>query len=263
MIKLKDTPEQRELVQALGSKKPEVSRPAMEAFAAAIGPVIQRVLEQAATASLIFVDQPFDEDESPSYPLDLFYNEQAGYVTVWSQQIAGGLASSSIEGVKELKISTYRLDSAVNFLKKYARKNNLNVLSKAVERMLQEVLVKQERMAWSVLTLALAQASTPVPIGQSSFTHTIPTGTAGVLLLDDFNNLIVRVKRINSSFAGGTTTAPYSRGPTDLFVSPEVKAQIRGFAYNPMNTRQATSGVTSIPLPDAIREEIYRGSGVD
>jgi hypothetical protein len=94
MIKLKNTPEQIELVKAIGSKDVATSRQAQEAFAAAIGPVVQIVLEQAGTASLIYVDQPFQEDESPSYPLDLYYNESQGFVQVWSQEIAGGLAIS-------------------------------------------------------------------------------------------------------------------------------------------------------------------------
>ena len=43
-LKFKNTPEQVELIKAMGSKRPEVSREASEAFAAFIGPVIQQVL---------------------------------------------------------------------------------------------------------------------------------------------------------------------------------------------------------------------------
>ena len=41
-MKLKNTPEQVELIKAMGSKSPEISRPATEAFAAFIGPVVQQ-----------------------------------------------------------------------------------------------------------------------------------------------------------------------------------------------------------------------------
>ena len=52
-IKLKNTPEQVELIKALGSKNRLVAAEASEAFAAFLGPVIQRVILQAGTASQI------------------------------------------------------------------------------------------------------------------------------------------------------------------------------------------------------------------
>ena len=69
-------------------------------------------------------------------------------------------------------------------------------------------------------------------------------------------------KRINQSWAGGTADAPYSAGITDMYVSPEIKEQIRAFAYQPMNTRQATSGTSSIPLPDSIRTDVFNQAGM-
>ena len=68
--------------------------------------------------------------------------------------MAGGLPTSQVEGVKEMKISTYRLDSAISFLKKYARKSRLDVVSKAIERMANEILVKQDRNAWAVVAFS-------------------------------------------------------------------------------------------------------------
>ena len=256
-LKLKNTPEQVELIKAMGSKDLEVSRQATQAFAAFIGPVIQKVIYQAATAGAIYSDVNYDEDDSPSYPLDLYYNEDAGHVKVWNQSIAGGLPSSQVEGMKELKIATYRLDSAVSFLKKYARRGRLDVVGKAVERMAQEVLVKQERNAWAVILKALAEAST------GGADHLVAASTAGQFGVDDLSTLMTRIKRINQSFAGGTPENAYSNGITDLYVSPEVKAEIRGFAYQPMNTRGVPNSdeSTAVPLPDAVREEIYRNAG--
>ena len=114
-LKLKNTPEQVELIKALGSKDQNIANEAATAFAAFIGPVISKVIAQASTAGQIFSDVSYDEDDSPSYPLDLYYNENEGYITTWSQNIAGGMPTSQVEGVKEMKISTYRLDSAVSF----------------------------------------------------------------------------------------------------------------------------------------------------
>ena len=158
-LKLKNTPEQVELIKAMGSKNQLVAREAAEAFAAFLGPVVQKVLQQAATAGAIYTDAPFNQDEGASYPLDLYYNEtETGYISVWSQSMAGGLPTSQVEGVAELKLSTYRLDSAVSWMKKYARKSRLDIVSKALERMAQEILIKQERNAWAVIMKALGEA---------------------------------------------------------------------------------------------------------
>lgn len=263
-IKLKNTPEQIELIKAMGSKNSTVAREATEAVAAFLGPVIREVLLTAGTVSKIYRDVAFDEDSDPSIPLDLFYNEFAGYVTVWAQNMAGGMPSSQIEGVKELKFGTYRLDSAVSFNKKYARKSRLDVISKAIERMVNEVLIKQERNGWAVVLKALAEAYTR-NIAATQLVHVIAGHTT--FLLDDLNALMTRIKRINESYSGNTPVQPYSNGITDLYISPEIKQAIRAFAYNPINTAQTTAttvigGIRDQFLSDNLRDEIWRSAGM-
>jgi len=257
-FKLKETPEQVALVQAIGSKNIQVSMEAQQALAAFIGPVIQKVLMTKGTASTIFTDTPYNEDDSPSYPLDLYYGEQDGAVTVWSQNVAGGLPTSQVTGNQEMKFMTYTLDSAVSFNKRYARKSRLDIVSRATERMINEVLVKQERNAWAVILKALAEAST-TPKGGSALKHAIVGGST--FTLADLNNLMVRHVRLNESYSGNTPVEAYSNGPTDLYVSAEVMGQIRAFAYNPVNTTGASSTFDQT-LPDGVRAEIYRNAGM-
>lgn len=252
-LRLKNTPEQIELVKAMGSRDNTVAAEANQAFAAFLGPVVAKVLMQAATASAIYTDLPYDEDDRPSIPLDLWYDGGEGYVTTWSQSVAGGLPTSTVEGFAEMKVATYRLDSAVSFLKRYARRGRLDVVSKAVERMANEVLVKQERNAWAVALKTLAESGNVLNTDETTVTFT----------LDILNRLMTQVKRINRSYAGGTTTDAY--GLTDLFVSPEVKEDIRSFAYQPVSitttadTLPAKNVLTN--LPEGVREDIYRAAG--
>jgi hypothetical protein len=253
-LKLKNSPEQVELIKALASKDQTVAREAAEAFAAFIGPVVQKVLSQAGTAPMIYVDNEFDEDDNPSIPLDLYYGTDANHVAVWAQNVAGGLPTSEVSGAQEMKIATYRLDSAVSFLKRYARRARLDVVSKALERMAQEVLVKQERNAWAVLLKALAEAST----GGSK--HVVGSDTASSFNVGDLNKLMTRIKRINTSFAAGTPAGFDSKGLTDLFVSPEIMQDIRGFAYNPVNT-VGNKSTGPVALPNNVREDIFRSAG--
>jgi hypothetical protein len=264
-INLKNTPEQIELIKAMGSKNSTVAREATEAVAAFLGPVIHEVLMTAGTVGRIYKDISYDEDSDPSIPLDLFYNEGAGYVTVWAQNMAGGLPTSQTEGVKELKFGSYRLDSAVSFNKKYARKSRLDVISKSIERMVNEVLIKQERNGWAVVLKALADAYTDT-IGQGRLKHIITAQAAGNFLLADLNNLMTRIKRINESYSGNTPTQAYTNGITDLYISPELKQQVRAFAYNPINTSQtgttAVGGFRDQFLSERMRDEIYANGGM-
>jgi len=263
-MKLKNTPEQVELIKAMGSKNPEISRPASEAFAAFIGPVVQRVLEQANTASYVYTDLEYDEDDNPSYPLDLFYDQNGKdpYTTIWSQQMAGGLPSSQISGNAELKIATYKLDSAISFLKKYARKSRLDVVSKGIERMANEILVKQDRNAWAVVLKGLAEAKGKWgadSVGANIVNYSgvsSGVGAPGPVLLADLNTLMTKMKRINASYADGSPVAAYSKGITDLFVSPEVVANFRAMSFTPFGTAAKDE-----QLADGIKDEMYRSGG--
>ena len=257
-LKLKNTPEQVELIKALGSKDHTVAAEAGSAFAAFSGPVISKVIATAGTASLIFSDVEYDEDDSPSYPLDLYYNENEGYVTTWSQNLAGGMPTSQVEGVKEMKIATYRLDSAVSFMKKYARKSRLDVISKALERMAQEVLIKQERNAWSVVLKALAESSTAVGGGRGN-SHILRASNKDEFKVHDLNRMLTMMRRLSTSWSGHTPAGGDAYGLTDLFVSPEIKQHIRAFAYQPMDV----DSKSSTALPDNVREDIYRAAGTN
>lgn len=265
-LKLKDTPEQNQLIAAMGSKNMGVAREAQEAFAKFMGPVIQVLLQKAGTASNIFTDAPYNADtDNPSYPLDLYYNEGAGFIQVWSQNVAGGLPTSEIYGLQEMKIATYRLDSAVSLHKRYARKCRLDVVSKAVERMAQEVLIKQERNAWAVLLKALAEATSPILAAQfdANNKHVIRTATANVFAVSDLNVLLNLLQRINSAFDGGTAVAGYSNGPTDIYLSPEIMRQIRAMAYNPISPTSVSTPNTVTELPDSVREQIWNNAGAN
>jgi hypothetical protein len=137
--------------------------------------------------------------------------------------------------------------------------------------MSQEVLLKQERNAWAVALYALANATTShvtaASVGITSLkagSHVIPAHLDGRFQLQDLNKLMTLNKRINMSWAKGSADAPYSAGITDLYVSPEIKEQIRAFAYQPMNTKGAGQATprTDVALPDNIRTDIFNSAGM-
>lgn len=255
-IKFDKTPEQVELVKAMGSSNKIQALEAQEAFASFIAPVIQEVLLQAGTAPAIYEDMTYNEDDSPSIPVDLYFGEPEGTFAVWQQTVAGGLPTQQIGSFQEIKISTYSLDSAISFDKRYVRKCNLDVVAKGLERLSNDVLIKQERNAWYVVLKMLADAQT------NGVNHVYRAEAPNIFQLEDVNKALTLMKRLNAAYNGATPVASEVRGLTDLYVSPEIMEQIRGFAYNPVNTKQAVGGTTSIPLTDSARERIFSAGGM-
>lgn len=266
-ITLKRTQEQLDLIKAMASKNRETAYNAQVALAEFIGPVVSEVINNAPTISNLFTPLQYNADDNPSLPLDLYYDVfDEDYIKVYSQSVAGGLPTNVVQPTAaELKFTTYTLDSAVAFDRKYASRSRLDVIGKTFTRVAQEVLLKQERTSSNLLMTALAEATA----GNATFTaknrNVFRTAKADVFQLDDINKLITKARRVNASWAGGTP-AGARQGITDLLVSPEVVEQIRSIAYQPMNTRSAVGTAdkdsTSIPATDAIRNDVWRSSGI-
>ena len=262
-ITLKRTDEQVELVKAMGSRNRETAYASQIALAEFIGPVLAEVINNAPTLSNLFTPLQYNADDNPSIPLDLYYDVfDEDYIRVYSQSVAGGLPTNYVQPTaSELKFATYHLDSAVSFDRKYASRSRLDVIGKTFTRVAQEVLLKQERTSSNLVMTALANATA----GNAAFTaknrNVFRTAAANVFQLDDLNKLFTKIKRVNASWSGGTP-AGARKALTDLLVSPEVVEQIRAMAYNPVNTRQATSGTTSIPATDNIRNQVFSQAGL-
>ena len=259
-LKLDRNPENLELLAKVGSRKKAESLAAQEILAALVGNIVEQVLQQAATSELIYSTREYDFNTVPSIPLDLFEDQEANYIRVWSQSIAGGLPTSVIHGTDEYRFQTYRLDSAVSFLKRYVQDGRLDVVAKAIERMSQEILVDMEDNAWAPVLAALAESET-----SDGLNHLISSTTAGLFQLDDLNRLFTKVARIHTSWTGGTPVSlKGKKGLTDVLISPEILENIRSFSYQPMNTRGVPDSAesTALGLPDSMRAQFFSQGGV-
>lgn len=260
-ITLKRTEEQVELVKAMASRNRDVAYEAQQALAEFIGPVLSEVINQAPTLSNLFTSFQFNEMDSPSIPLDLYYDVTApDYVKVYSTTVPGGLPTNTVTPtVSEMKFNTYRLDSAVDFDKRYAAKSRMDVIGKTFTRIAQEILLRQEDTSANLILGSLADATTN---GQD---HLV-TGS-GNLILDDFNKLLTLAKRINTAWTGGAPEGGRIKGVTDLIMSPEAVEGLRAMAYNPINTKGSGTGGTKqagdiVPATDEMRNAIYNNAGV-
>lgn len=261
-IKLKRTEEQTALLEAMASSDLQKSLEAQSVASEFIEPVLQQVVNTAATMSALFETLSFNEDDNPSLPLDLYHDiTDVDYIQVVMQHSPGGLATNAVmPATRELKFATYPLESAYSFDKKHARRHRLDLLGATFTRMAQEFLFKREIAAANNIlnTLALAAAE--------STSHMIDSNFAQRLSPADFNDLIVKSQRINASWTDGTPSIG-SRGVTDLIVSPERMADLREMAYNPINTQGAngtagTNASGTVTLPDSARAELFSAAGM-
>lgn len=261
IISLERTAKRAELLKRMVDKNSAVATEAKEAFAAFISPVIQIVLNQKTTSSAIYQDAEFSENDRPTIPLDLYVGTKENYIRVWSQTLPGGLPTNMTTGLGEYTFNVYELDSAIAFLNSYLKNARLDVMTQGMDRMINEIAVKQEKNAWAPILSALATGTT------NGVSHIIESTVPGTFLLHDMNRMMTYLKRLYTSYVGGTPDSVTPVGLTDLFVSPEVKEDIRAFAYNPMNTRggyksDKTESLSGIPLPEAIRSQIFNSAGM-
>ena len=270
-ITLERTPEQVELVKAMASKNRDVAYEAQTALAEFIGPVLAEVINTAPTVSNMFTSLQFNSEDNPSIPLDLYHDiDDEDYIQVWSQAVPGGLPTNQVApSQSELKFTTYRLDSALSFDKRYASRSRLDVVSKTFTRMAQEILLKQEKTSAVMIMNALANAET------NGNKHVIRSAQGGRFLLADLNRLFTLAKRINTAWNGGSPAERRGRGITDLLVSPEIVEEIRGLAYNPINTvsnrsidvissdgTSVNGGGGDIAATDSMRDAVFNSAGI-
>ena len=258
-ITLKRTDEQVELVKAMASRNRDVAYEAQQALAEFIGPVLAEVVNQAPTLSNLFTNFQFNEMDSPSIPLDLYYDVTApDYVKVYSTTVPGGLPTNTVTPtVSEMKFNTYRLDSAVDFDKRYAAKSRMDVVGKTFTRIAQEILIRQESTSANLILGALQAAST------NGNDHYDTKAAGESLILDDFNKLLLKAKRINTAWTGSAPEGGRAKGITDLIMSPEQVKGLREMAYNPVNTTTGPGNSDNgIPATDSMRDAIYNNGGV-
>ena len=273
-ITLKRTDEQIELIKAMASKNKDVAYEAQAALAEFMAPVVAEVINQAPVLSTLFSTFSFDADSNPSLPLDLYYDITAeDYIQVYSTTIPGGLPTNHVlPTASELKFTTYTLDSAVSFDRRYAAQSRLDVVGKTMTRVAQEVLMKQQTTSASLVMGSLAAATTPgVPaIGAGTAgAHVQPANIAGQFLLADLNAMLTRAKRANAAWTKGTPVGGEGNaGITDVMVSPEVVEQIRAMSYNPVNTQTSagsapsSQGAAWIAAPESVRSNMWGNAGL-
>ncbi len=264
-VDLKRTPAQVLLAKQLGSNNRSESLAAAEAIATIVTQPLLQVIEQAPVISNMFQTLTYSKGTPPSIPLDTFFDvKQRNFLNVWTQSQPGGTATNFVQGLTEMFVQVNDLWTAASMNKNYAAAAALPVIARTLERLAQEILIKQNLNAANILlSSAAGSVIDPNVAAGGANSQVIRAATQGVFQLDDFNSLMIKYRRIVSSWVGGTPVGVRA-SLTDLLGSPEWMGQIRSIAYQPQNTRGVPDSAESTVLgaPDSIRESIFKAAGI-
>lgn len=261
-IKLKEKPENVELIKAMGSSDPDTSREAMKIFASLVGPLAKKVIDENNVVDGLYDTLTVGEYEPRTIPLDDYHNiENPDHVRVSYAGRPGDLAYSQVTGADDVAFSTFMITSAIAMYRKYLRAGRISHAENAIRKMINEVIFKMKRQGIQPILDNLANSTT------NGGKHIIRSNTANQLVLDDFNRLQTMAARILTSGLGDTPAGVTNstRIIDTLLMSPEMVEEIRAIAYQPVNTRSGavtTSGASSIAAPESLREGIYNSGGI-
>ena len=264
---LKGTPEQKELLRKMGSANKTESWEAQEAIAKFITAPVLQAIQEASLAPLVYKDLEFDEDDSPTIPLDLYYNENyKGLFSIWTSTMSDGLATNLVDvPTKELQVQMYDAKSAISFNRKHALKGRLNVLSDSMLRMTQEFVTLQNTNSFNPLMAAAATGAVlrgkPVAFGTSNSKKNVIRSVGSTLQMKDFSDLINHHKKLNISQFGGTPVNYRGLNGYKMFVSYDVMGQIREFSFNGVRSDSSVSTSNTTNLPESEREKIFASAG--
>lgn len=256
-----------ELIKKMGSANKLESLEAQQAFAAFMTAPLLTAIREANLVSDIYQDIEFDDTTNPTFPLDLYYNENySGLLSIWSQTMSDGMATNLVDiPVKELQLQTYELVSAISFLKKHAMNGRLDVVARSMERFVDEFSHKQNVNGFNVILAALATGAVKqgkaVSAGTSGSIQNVVRSSGATLQLKDISDLMTRARRIKTSQFNGTPASYRGIKGSQLMISPEVMGQIREFAFNPVRSDASAATTNSTDLPAGERAKIFSAAG--
>lgn len=259
-IQFDKSKEQAELIKNLGLKG-EAGREALAAFVTLMGPTLNQVLLQADTTGNFFRTLTFAEGENPFLALEPYADVNTSEFAVWSAPMPGGLPTNFIyRPIDIIPFLMRRMDTAVSYLKALLLKGGaVDYVAAGMQRMMQELMLKDQNDAWFTILAALGQAGQNVG-------NLRTTLDASNFTLDDWNKTLTDFRRINKSWVGGTPIGGTAR-PTDAYLSPGMMEKVRSFAYQPINTKApnnitATAASGAVTLQDAERAKLFTSAGI-
>lgn len=236
-IKERPSAEFIELLKRSGASDKAVAIEAQREIAKALELPLRKGVLFGDVVTSIFETMPLEPGATPEFPLDLLSPGSEVDHIAYTNPGNGRIPERHVEG-DYVMVNTYGVSSSIDFLLKYAREANWNVVARAMQVLESSFVKKINDDGWHTLLAAAVDRNILVYDADAA---------AG-----QFTKRLVSLMKTVMRRNGGGNSASNNRGQlTDLYVSPEAMEDLRNWGIDQVD--------------EVTRREIYvadDGSGV-
>lgn len=219
-MKDRPTPEFIELLKQSGDSDKAIAIQAQREIAKALELPLRKGVLFGDVVTSIFEAMPLEPGASPEFPLDLLAPGTEGEHIAYTNPGNGRIPERHVEG-DYVMINTYGISSSIDFLLKYAREANWNVVGRAMQVLEASFVKKINDDGWHTLLAAAVDRNILV------FDADAAAGQFTKRLV----SLMKTVMRRNGG--GNSVTAPGRL--SDLYLSPEAIEDIRNWGVDQLD----------------------------
>ena len=219
-MKDRPTPEFIELLKRSGDSDKSIAIQAQREIAKALELPLRKGVLFGDIVGSIYEAMPLEPGASPEFPLDLLAPGTEGDHVAFTNPGNGRIPERHVEG-DYVMINTYGITSSIDFLLKYAREANWNVVARAMQVLESSFVKKINDDGWHTLLAAAVDRNILVydsDAAAGQFTKRVVS-------------LMKTVMRRNGG--GNNVTAPGRL--TDLYLSPEAIEDIRNWGVDQLD----------------------------
>lgn len=219
-MKDRPTPEFIELLKRSGNSDKSIAIQAQREIAKALELPLRKGVLFGDIVGSIYEAMPLEPGASPEFPLDLLAPGTENDHVAFTNPGNGRIPERHVEG-DYVMINTYGITSSIDFLLKYARQANWNVVARAMQVLESSFVKKINDDGWHTLLAAAVDRNILVydsDAAAGQFTKRVVS-------------LMKTVMRRNGG--GNNVTAPGRL--TDLYLSPEAIEDIRNWGVDQLD----------------------------
>ena len=209
-----------DLLKKSGSSDKAVAIEAQREIAKALETPLRKGVLFGDVVTSIFEAMPLEPGAAPEFPLDLLAPGTEGEHVAYTNPGHGRIPERSVEG-DYVMVNTYGITSSIDFLLKYAREANWNVVARAMQVLEGSFVKKINDDGWHTLLAAAVDRNILVydaDAANGQFTKRLVS-------------LMKTVMRRNGG--GNSITAPGRL--TDMYLSPEAIEDIRNWGVDQLD----------------------------
>ena len=214
------TPEFLDLLRRSGSSDKTVAMAAQREVAKALETPLRKGVLFGDIVTNIYEAMPLEPGASPEFPLDLLAPGTEMEHVAYTNPGNGRIPERHVEG-DYVMINTYGITSSIDFLLKYAREANWNVVARAMQVLESSFTKKMNDDGWHTILAACVDRNILVYDADAA---------AGQFT----KRLVSLMKTVMRRNGGGNSVTANSR-LTDLYLSPEAVEDIRNWGVDQLD----------------------------